>query len=64
MLGCDWNGVGDNQDSIDEEGKKVCTGHTVEIGVCAKARLMPSGHLACHFVTLILGLSSEYIMVS
>ena len=41
--------MGDNQDSIDEEGRKeVCT---VEIGVCAKPRLMPSGHLACHFVT-------------
>ena len=22
MLGCDWNRVGDNQDSIDEEGRK------------------------------------------
>ena len=30
----------------------ICIGQTVEIGVCAKPRLMPSGHLACHFVTL------------
>ena len=34
-----------------KEGKKVCTGHTIEIGVCAKPRLVPSGHLACHDVT-------------
>ena len=41
-----------NEDIIDEEGKNICTAaHTVEIGVCAKPRLMPSGHLACHFVT-------------
>ena len=40
-----------NQDSIDKEGKKVYTGHTIEIGVCAKPRLMPSGYLACHDVT-------------
>ena len=36
-----------NEDSIDEEGRKeVYTGHTVEIGVCVKPRLVPSGHLA------------------
>ena len=44
--------VVDNEDIIDEEGKKVYTGHTVEIGVCAKPRLMPSNHLTCHFVIL------------
>ena len=40
-----------NEDIIDEEGrKKIYTGHTVKIWVCAKPRLVPSGHLAYHNV--------------
>ena len=43
----------DNEDIIDEEGKKVYTAaHTVEIEVYVKPRLMSSGYLACYFVIL------------